>query len=240
MTTTTGTSLWETMEHTPSPRQRAFLRYLTATLVDLVVLNLFVEYWEYVSADSFTITLLAAVLLQVLLKLTIVLEHRVAAYFNAKQGGFAKFMRFFSCLAGAVRVQVRDSRSARPRVRRRLAFRRPLPWDRGPDRGGRSDARGRSGSRDALPPPGLRMQLLSCPRTATGSERGRRGADCEHLRPRGDPGTTCTSCASTARRSSFPPKRQPELRLKSPKCSPRRTTQKSEGQEPLQKAATRY
>lgn len=96
MTTTPSGSLWDTFEHTPSRRQRLFLRYLTATLVDLLVLNLFVEYWERVSADSFTITLLAAVLLQVLLKLTIALEHRLAAFFNARQGGFAKFMRFFS------------------------------------------------------------------------------------------------------------------------------------------------
>ena len=97
MTTTASGSLWETLEHTPSPRQRAFLRYFTAVLVDLAVLNLFVEYWgEYVAADSFTITLLAAVLLQFLLKLTIALEHRLAAYFNARQGGFAKFMRFFT------------------------------------------------------------------------------------------------------------------------------------------------
>jgi hypothetical protein len=97
MTTTASTSLWETLEHTPSPRQRAFLRYFTAVLVDLAVLGLFVEYWrEYVAADSFTIMLLAAVLLQVLLKLTIVLEHRVAAFFNARPGGFAKFMRFFT------------------------------------------------------------------------------------------------------------------------------------------------
>lgn len=96
MATTTSPSLWETFDHTPSSRQRAFLRYFTAVLVDLAVLNLFVEYWEHVSADSFTITLLAAVLLQVLLKLTIALEHRLAAFFNARQGGFAKFMRFFS------------------------------------------------------------------------------------------------------------------------------------------------
>ena len=96
MTTTPSGSLWDTFEHTPSRRQRLFLRYLTAILVDLLVLNLFVEYWEWVSADSFTITLLAAVLLQVLLKLTIALEHRLAAFFNARQGGFAKFMRFFS------------------------------------------------------------------------------------------------------------------------------------------------
>jgi hypothetical protein len=97
MTTTATGSLWDTLEHTPSPRQRGFLRYFTAILVDLLVLNLFVEYWgEYVAADSFTITLLAAVLFQVLLKLTIALEHRVAAFFNARPGGFAKFMRYFS------------------------------------------------------------------------------------------------------------------------------------------------
>jgi hypothetical protein len=96
MTTTASGSLWDTFEHTPSRRQRLFLRYLTATLVDLLVLGLFVQYWNKVSSDSFTITLLAAVLLQVLLKLTIALEHRLAAFFNARPGGFAKFMRFFS------------------------------------------------------------------------------------------------------------------------------------------------
>jgi hypothetical protein len=96
MTTTAGVSVWDTFEHAPSGRQRAFMRYLTATLVDLAVLGLFVEYWEYVSADSFTIILLAAVVLQVLLKLTIALEHRLAAFFNARPGGFARFMRFFT------------------------------------------------------------------------------------------------------------------------------------------------
>jgi hypothetical protein len=94
--TTASASLWDTFEHTASLKQRVFLRYLTATLVNLVVLGLFVEYWEHVVAGSFTIILLAAVLLQTLLKLTIVLEHKVAAFFNARPGGFNKFMRFFS------------------------------------------------------------------------------------------------------------------------------------------------
>ena len=93
--TTASASIWDTFEHTPSKRQRVFFRYLAATLVDLVVLGLFAEYWEYVSADSFTIMLLAAALLQVLLKLTIVVEHWVAAFFNARPGGFNRFMRFF-------------------------------------------------------------------------------------------------------------------------------------------------
>ena len=96
MTTAASVSIWDTMEHTPSPRQRVFLRYLTATLVDLVVLGLFAEYWEHVVVASFSVMLLAAVVLQVLLKLTIVLEHHVAAFFNARPGGFNKFMRFFT------------------------------------------------------------------------------------------------------------------------------------------------
>jgi hypothetical protein len=97
MTTTAGTSIWDTLDVTPSARQRAYLRYFTAVLVDLVVLALFVEYWPtHVSASSFTVMLLAAVLLQILLKITIVLEHKVAGYYNAKPGGFNKFMRFFT------------------------------------------------------------------------------------------------------------------------------------------------
>jgi len=80
----------------PSNRQRLFVRYFTAILIDLVVLNLFVEYSGKVAIDSFTITLLAAVILQVLLKLTIVLEHKVANYWKAKPGGFSTFMRFFT------------------------------------------------------------------------------------------------------------------------------------------------
>lgn len=79
----------------PSNRQRLFLRYYTGILIDLVVLNLFVEYTDYVTVDSFTTSLLAALLLQVLLKLTIAIEHRVAAYFKKKPGGFWKFMRYF-------------------------------------------------------------------------------------------------------------------------------------------------
>ena len=95
MTAKSSGSLWETFEHTPSLRQRVFMRYFTAILVDLVVLLLFAEYWEDVYVSSFTVALLAAVLLQILLKVTIVCEHKVAAFFNARPGGFNKFMRYF-------------------------------------------------------------------------------------------------------------------------------------------------
>jgi hypothetical protein len=75
--------------------QRLFMRYFTAILIDLVVLNLFAEFWDKVEIDSFAISLLAAVLLQVLLKLTLALEHRIAAYFNARSGAVARFLRIF-------------------------------------------------------------------------------------------------------------------------------------------------
>jgi hypothetical protein len=93
--TSTVEKLYPQSAQSFSNRQRLFMRYFTAILIDLVVLNLFVEYSEHVAIDSFSISLLAAVLLQVLLKLTIAVEHKVADYFNAKSGGFAKFMRFF-------------------------------------------------------------------------------------------------------------------------------------------------
>jgi hypothetical protein len=79
-----------------SSRQQFFLRYFTAVLVDLVVLNLFVEFWDRVHVDAFSISLLVAVLLQLLLQLTLRLERQVAAYFNARTGAVARFLRYFS------------------------------------------------------------------------------------------------------------------------------------------------
>ena len=78
-----------------SDRQRLFLLYFVGALVDLVVLGLFDEYSDKVWVSGFTIMLLASVLLQLLLKATIAVEHKVAAYFKSKPGGFMKFMRFF-------------------------------------------------------------------------------------------------------------------------------------------------
>lgn len=87
-----GIALTEEMNNS----QKLFVRYLVAVLIDLTVLNLFDEFWELVTVDPFSVSVLAAILLQVLLKATLVLEHKVAAYFNAKTGGFARFMRFFT------------------------------------------------------------------------------------------------------------------------------------------------
>lgn len=80
----------------PNTRQKWFIRYLTAILVDLVVLNLFVEYSRHVAIDSYTISIFAAILLQILLKLTLVAEHKLANYFKSKTGGMASVMRWVS------------------------------------------------------------------------------------------------------------------------------------------------
>jgi|TARA_R100000005_G_scaffold96647_1_gene85496 hypothetical protein len=80
----------------PSTRQRVFLRYLVSILIDLVVLNLCAEYWQHVQISSFSITLAAALLLQLLLQGTLIVEHHIAAWFSGRQGYAWRFLRFFS------------------------------------------------------------------------------------------------------------------------------------------------
>ncbi|MFT7288824.1 MAG: hypothetical protein ACI87W_002947 [Halieaceae bacterium] len=64
--------------------------------MDLVVLNLIAEFWSQVSIDSFSTSLLTAILLQVLLQGTLILEHRVAGWFYKKEGAAWGFLRYFS------------------------------------------------------------------------------------------------------------------------------------------------
>jgi hypothetical protein len=80
----------------PSNTQRLYSRYLTAVLIDLTVINLCAEYWEWVSLDSFTVSMLAAILLQVLLKVTLALEHKVAGVFEGRTSAAARFLRLFT------------------------------------------------------------------------------------------------------------------------------------------------
>ena len=48
------------------------------TLVDLTVLNLFVQYGDQISISSFSISLVTAVLLQSMLNITLAIERRIA------------------------------------------------------------------------------------------------------------------------------------------------------------------
>ena len=70
----------------PSSRQRLFTRYAIAILVDLVVLNLFAEFWQHVTVDTFSTSLLVAVVLQLLLQATLSLEHWVGQKFADRVG----------------------------------------------------------------------------------------------------------------------------------------------------------
>lgn len=79
-----------------SRRQQLFFRYSFLVLIDLTVINLFNEFWGYVYIESFSISLLAALLLQVLLQVTVMIEHRVANYFKKKSGLQAKILRGLS------------------------------------------------------------------------------------------------------------------------------------------------
>ena len=80
-------------------RQHLFVKYTFAVLIDLTVLNLFDEYCDYVTLSSFSISLLAAIILQLLLQITLKIEHKVAEYFKQKEGLSAKIMRGISTWA---------------------------------------------------------------------------------------------------------------------------------------------
>ena len=79
-----------------STRQILFVRYFTTVLVDLTVLNLFDEYWDKVRISSFTISLLAAVVLQIMLQITMRIEHGVGSHLKKKG---RKGLRIFSAWA---------------------------------------------------------------------------------------------------------------------------------------------
>jgi hypothetical protein len=80
----------------PTDRQRLFVLFFVGILIDLVILCLFNEYSENVHVDSFTTALLASIVLQILLKATIAVEHRVLAKFKGKSGAGWKTLKYFT------------------------------------------------------------------------------------------------------------------------------------------------
>ncbi len=83
----------------PNKNQRLFIDYILFILVDLTVLNLFDEFGVHLHIESFTISLAVAALLQVLLRLTLMIEHRIAAYFKKQKGKAAKVKRIMAAWA---------------------------------------------------------------------------------------------------------------------------------------------
>jgi len=79
----------------PNDKQRLFILCLLGMLVDLVVLGLYDQYSSHVYVSSFTVMLAAAAVLQILLKLTIIAEHRVLARFKGKTGAGWTTLKYF-------------------------------------------------------------------------------------------------------------------------------------------------
>ena len=79
-----------------SPAQARFLTWVSAVLVDIVVLNLFVEFVHTIVIDSFSISILTAVLLKLMVDAVKGLEQSVSAYFAAREGAVWKAIRFLA------------------------------------------------------------------------------------------------------------------------------------------------
>jgi hypothetical protein len=79
--------------------QYRFSAALTQILVSIVVLNLFVEYVDTVVIDSFTVSILTAVLLWLMLRVITRLEHRVSGFFRQKAGAVYRVLRVLSVWA---------------------------------------------------------------------------------------------------------------------------------------------
>lgn len=91
-----GQSTTKPRLNAPSPKQQIFLKYLTWTLVDLMVLNFFAEYWDKVTITSFGVSLFIAMVLQALLKMTISLEHRISHYMKSNEKLNKRMLHIFS------------------------------------------------------------------------------------------------------------------------------------------------
>ena len=73
-------------EITITRAQARFVSWVSEVLLDIVVLNLFVEYVRTIVIDSFAISVLTALLMKLAIDAVKGLEHRVASYFRSKQG----------------------------------------------------------------------------------------------------------------------------------------------------------
>jgi len=79
----------------PNTRQRLYIRYYVAITADLMVLGLLSQFWDRVHIGSFTAGLIAAILLQLLLQVTLWIEHAASQPFKDKTSWQAKAGRVF-------------------------------------------------------------------------------------------------------------------------------------------------
>ena len=79
--------------------QHLFADWMNAVLVYTVILNLFVEYFETFVIDSFTISVLTAIVLKALLVIILRFEHRVSAYFSSREGRIYRVLGIVSTVS---------------------------------------------------------------------------------------------------------------------------------------------
>ncbi len=76
--------------------QRIFVRYYVGITIDLMVLSALSQFWHQVSIANFSTALIAAILLQLLLQGTLIVEHMLAKPFVGKHGWSWRIGRFFT------------------------------------------------------------------------------------------------------------------------------------------------
>jgi hypothetical protein len=79
--------------------QRRFASWMTDVLVYIVVLNLFVEHHEAIIIESFTISILTAILLKLMLDAIGSVEQRVHGFFEQREGPFFKTLGYILLFA---------------------------------------------------------------------------------------------------------------------------------------------
>jgi hypothetical protein len=79
--------------------QEIFFSWTSDVLIYTVVLNLFVEHVDAVVIDSFTISILTAVLLKILLDIVMHYEHQVKNFFAQRDGGIYRVLGTVSLVA---------------------------------------------------------------------------------------------------------------------------------------------
>lgn len=76
--------------------QGIFISWTTDILIYITVLNLFVQYNSKIVIDSFTISILTAILLKILLEIILRFEHMVADYFKSRPGKLSNLLRIIA------------------------------------------------------------------------------------------------------------------------------------------------
>ncbi len=84
---------------TISRAQEIYASWYIDTLIYIVVLNLFDQYHHAVRIDSFTISILTALLLKAMIVLIGRFEHRIHHYFEQKEGSGFKILGFVVVIA---------------------------------------------------------------------------------------------------------------------------------------------